>query len=212
MRRRLLILLFIGLALIFTASQFWPSDPTQADQAAIRRVIGRRTAQPIDDVQILASGAVRVWTSSRETAEGDVFGLRKFFGQWWVYSREHRAERIERGVPERPANPMELAGRFVKSDFTTAISLTLCSNGTYSAQWEADVGNGGEAAGSWRLSGTELVLAPVTESGLMRDYLRTLDIYRFQSKWLLVAARDRKNYERFGVVPGLLHFQKDERE
>ena len=213
MRRRLLILAFIGLVLVLVASQFFPSDPTERDYSAITRVVRRWTTQPIAFIDPLASGGVCVGTHSEETLDSDSFRLRKVFGMWWVYSHQRHAYPVQKGIPGRPLDPTELAGRFVQSDFTTSIVLTLSSNGTYAAQWEADVGRAGEAAGSWSVQGTQVVLVPTRESGMMKPFPRSLDLHRFESNWVLVAPRDRQSYNKYGItMQPLFPFQKDNRQ
>jgi hypothetical protein len=91
-RRWILILLVVVAALI--GYQFVPSDPTEADLAAIRRVVAKRTSEAVLDVQSLPSGAVEVttgWVKGPLNGDGETFKLRKFLGVWWVYSRSHWA-------------------------------------------------------------------------------------------------------------------------
>jgi len=107
MTRRLLTLGAIGLALIAVASQFSPTDPTEADLKAIRRVVGRRTMLAVGSIDPQASGAVKVWARGwREASETECFVLRKVGGFWWVCSKQHwTSEPVERGIPEAPTDP-----------------------------------------------------------------------------------------------------------
>ncbi len=127
------------------------------------------------------------------------------------YKNPRRSEPlVERGIPGIPSDPKELSGRYIKGYFTGADYLTLLSNGTYSAKWEVDVGNLGEAAGNWSLQGTQLVLSPSKETDTVRGLLRVLDVYRFKSNWIFVSMRDREDYEKHGITPvgSLFHFEK----
>ena len=93
MKRRYVIVASIVLALL-VGYQFVPSDPSNADLAAIRRVVGRRTSNAILRIESLPSGAVEVqtgWVKGPLNGDGDHFRLRKIFGAWWIYSKSHWA-------------------------------------------------------------------------------------------------------------------------
>jgi hypothetical protein len=106
---------------------------------------------------------------------------------------------------------MELLGKYVDSDGTSARSFTLLSNGTYFGAWDTDIGPAGKVAGSWRLNATQLILSTSssTNGGIMNGYLRVLDVYRFKTNWFFVRTEDREYYDKYGVN-GVL-FQKDHR-
>jgi hypothetical protein len=91
-RRSILYVLMLAVALV--GYQFAPSDPSEADLAAIRRVVGKRTLEAVLRIQPLPSGAVEVttgWVKGPLYGDGESFRLRKFFGLWWVYSKSHWA-------------------------------------------------------------------------------------------------------------------------
>jgi hypothetical protein len=105
MCRRLLILGLVGAALIIAACQFGTADPTEADRTAIRRVVSRWTAQRVDHIDLLPSGAVQAWTCKSQSFERDSFKLRRVFGRWWVYSKKHWSYPVERGLAAVPSDP-----------------------------------------------------------------------------------------------------------
>ncbi len=132
----------------------------------------------------------------------------------WPFPRGLRSSpaAAEHGRPGPPSQSSELLGRYFQGDGTTTIYLTLSSNGAYSANWEADVGPCGKSVGNWSLQDSKVILSPSSETGMMKSYLRELDVYRFRTNWILVAAADRKSYEEFGILTGspLFHYRRDE--
>ncbi len=88
MKRRLIGLVSIGIALLVVC-QFVPADATEADLAAIRRVVGKHTAEEIWCIESLPSGSVKVttgWIKGPLEGGGHEFRLRKCFGLWLVYA------------------------------------------------------------------------------------------------------------------------------
>ena len=89
MKRRSILYVLVVVATL-VGYQFVPADPTGADLAMIRRMVGKRTSEPILDIQFLPSGAVEVttgWVKGPLYGGGKIFRLREFFGLWWVYSK-----------------------------------------------------------------------------------------------------------------------------
>ena len=89
MKRRLIGLVSIAFALL-VGYQFIPADPTEADLAAIRGLVGSRTSEEIWRIESLPSGSVKVrtgWIKGLLDGGGHEFKLRKVFGLWLVYSR-----------------------------------------------------------------------------------------------------------------------------
>ena len=93
MKRRWLGIVFI-FAVLVTGYQFVPSEPTDRDLAAVRRVVAKHTSQAILRIESAPSGAVQVttgWSRGPLNGGGETFKLRKFFGIWWVYSKSEWA-------------------------------------------------------------------------------------------------------------------------
>jgi hypothetical protein len=91
MKPRLVILAAVALVML-VAYQFVPAAPTDADLNAIKRVINRRTSEPVLRINSLPNGAVDVWTGWVKGplyGDGEIFRLRKTFGVWWIYRRGH---------------------------------------------------------------------------------------------------------------------------
>jgi hypothetical protein len=108
----------------------------------------------------------------------------------------------QKGVSERPADAKTLAGRYYRGDGTGYnIYLALNPDGTYEAEWRGCLGTYGEAAGDWKLEGTQIVFTPSKETDMMRSHLRGLDVLKFQGHWIFLSTEknDREFYDKWGV-------------
>ena len=110
------------------------------------------------------------------------------------------AAEIEKGVPEAPPNAAAVAGRYYCGDgLGYNVTLTLKTNGSYSAEWHGCLGKYGDAAGAWKLSNKRIVLAPSKESEIMKGHLKKLDVLKFKGDWIFVRAGDRDLYDKYGI-------------
>jgi hypothetical protein len=88
------------------------------------------------------------------------------------------AAEIEKGLPETPSSAAAVVGTYLCYDGVAyRVTLTFNSNGTYWAWGSSCLKNKGEAsgAGTWKLAGRRIVLAPSKEEGWMAKELSWLD-------------------------------------
>jgi hypothetical protein len=74
------------------------------------------------------------------------------------------------------------------------ISLVLRPDFTYDAAWTDSRGVYATATGSWRISGSQVMFAPVRETGTIRSPLDILDVVPSTNDLLLLAPRDRRRF------------------
>ena len=101
-----------------------------------------------------------------------------------------------------PDGLQNLAGNYVRGDGTGYnLRLVLDGQGTFSATWHGCLGKYGDADGYWYLEGARLGFIPISETGMMQGYLKSLEALRFKDNWILVPAaeEEREFYERWGV-------------
>ena len=90
------------------------------------------------------------------------------------------------------------AGAYVQNAGIYAIKLTLLTNGSYLARWDADIGSNGTASGSWELVGGEVRLSPKKEEDMMKGYLRVLFVREFEGEKTLLRKEDIEG-EKFSI-------------
>lgn len=108
----------------------------------------------------------------------------------------------QKGVPEHPTDAKALAGHYYRGDGTGCnVYLTLRPGGNYTAEWHGCLGIYGEAAGDWKLSDTQIVFTPSTETDMMRSHLRVLEVLKFQGHWVFLSTNksDQEFYDKWGV-------------
>jgi hypothetical protein len=108
----------------------------------------------------------------------------------------------EKGTPEVPSSAKAVAGSYYRGDgLGYNISLILKEDGKYTTEWHGCLGKYGEASGKWSLNDKSITFTPSKEEGMMKGYLRSLDIMKFTGDWILVPTekRDREFYDKWGV-------------
>jgi hypothetical protein len=92
------------------------------------------------------------------------------------------------------AQPAKLAGTYYAGAGRGSICLTLKPNGTYAAEWHGCM-TYGEASGTWRIAGSTIMLSPLKEWGMLKEYLETLDIVDLGDQIVLVRPEWRIGFE-----------------
>ena len=108
----------------------------------------------------------------------------------------------QKGAAELPVDSNSLIGGYYRGDGTGYnVYLTLSSNNQYTAEWHGCLGNYGEAAGDWKLSGGVVAFEPSKETDMMRGHLKALEVLKFQNHWILLSTNknDREFYDKWGV-------------
>ena len=70
------------------------------------------------------------------------------------------------------------------------VTLNLSTAGKYDARWDGCLGEYGTAEGSWRMSGTKLILTPAKETGLMMGHLTILKVRKKEGQFTFLSEED----------------------
>jgi hypothetical protein len=128
-------------------------------------------------------------------------------------TRDDAALTVKKATLEMPADAKAISGSYYRGDGTGYnIYLTLKRDGSYAAEWHGCLGKYGDASGTWRLDGDRITFSPSSETDMMKDHLRTLDVMRFEGDWIFLptAKDDREFYDKWGVCR-FSCFQKKDR-
>jgi hypothetical protein len=98
-----------------------------------------------------------------------------------------------------PIPAKRLVGKWYRGDGKGYnVTLTLSRDSSYDAVWTGCLGTYGTARGTWRLDGAKLSFTPTQEKEMMRNHLRTLDVLPEKGGFVLVSAKDRTHFDKWG--------------